>query len=131
MILEEYERAKQRGARIYAEVIGYATSADAYHITSPAPEGSGIARCIPWPLKDAKIDASQIGYINAHATSTPLGDQNETFAFIQTVGGKDKLPPISATKSMTGHILGAAGGIEAIASVQAIYQRYYRPHATI
>jgi 3-oxoacyl-[acyl-carrier-protein] synthase II len=127
LILEEYERAKQRGARIYAEIIGYASSADAYHITSPAPEGEGIARCIRWALKDAHLDASQIGYINAHATSTPLGDQNEVIAFIKTVGSKDKLPPISATKSMTGHTLGAAGAIEAIASVQAICSNVLPP----
>jgi 3-oxoacyl-[acyl-carrier-protein] synthase II len=127
LIVEEYERAKKRGARIYAEIIGYASSADAYHITSPAPEGEGIARCIRWALKDAHLDASQIGYINAHATSTPLGDQNEVIAFIKTVGSKDKLPPISATKSMTGHTLGAAGAIEAIASVQAICSNVLPP----
>jgi 3-oxoacyl-[acyl-carrier-protein] synthase II len=120
LILEEYEHAKKRGARIYAEIIGYASSADAYHITSPAPEGAGIARCVKWALRDAGLDAEKIGYINAHATSTPLGDQNEVFAFIKVLGSKDKLPPISATKSMTGHTLGAAGAIEAIASVQAI-----------
>lgn len=120
VVLEEYENAKARGARIYAEIIGFATSGDAYHMTAPAPEGAGIVRCINWALKDAGIPASEIGYVNAHATSTPAGDLNETLALKKVFGGKENTPPVSATKSMTGHTLGAAGAIEAIATVQAL-----------
>lgn len=119
LILEEYERAKARGARIYGEVVGTATSADAHHITSPAPGGAGAVRCIKWALKSAGIDADKIGYINAHGTSTPLNDKYETQAY-KTVFGS-RVPPVSSTKSMTGHTLGAAGGIEAIASIQALH----------
>ncbi len=120
VVLEEFEHAKKRGAHIYAEVIGFGTSADAHHITSPAPEGAGIVRCVNWALKSAGIDAEKIGYVNAHATSTPAGDRNETVGLKRVFGGKDKVPPVSTTKSMTGHMLGAAGSVEAIASVQAI-----------
>ena len=120
VVLEEFEHAKKRGAHIYGEVIGFGTSADAHHITSPAPEGAGIVRCVNWALKSAGIDADKIGYVNAHATSTPAGDRNETVGLKRVFGGKDKVPPVSTTKSMTGHMLGAAGSVEAIASVQAI-----------
>ena len=118
LILEEFEHAKKRGARIYAEVVGYATSADAHHITAPAPGGSGAVRAVRWALRSAGIDPEQIGYVNAHGTSTPANDLNETLAY-KTVFGDD-VPPVSSTKSMTGHMLGAAGGVEAIASVQAL-----------
>ncbi len=120
LVLEEYEHAKKRGAPIYAEVVGYATSADAHHITAPAPGGTGAIRCINWALKSAGLNAEQLGYINAHGTSTPANDLNETLAFKAVFGSADKVPPVSSTKSMTGHTLGAAGGIEAIASVQAL-----------
>lgn len=120
LVLEEYEHAKARGARIYAEMVGAATSADAHHITAPAPGGAGAVRCINWALRSAGIDPSQVGYINAHGTSTPANDLNETMAF-KTVFGADSVPPVSSTKSMTGHMLGAAGGVEAIASVQALH----------
>lgn len=121
LVLEEFEHAQKRGARIYAEIVGYATSADAHHITAPAPGGEGAVRAVKWALKSAGVDASQIGYINAHGTSTPANDLNETVAYKTVFGGKDRVPPISSTKSMTGHLLGAAGGIEAIATVQALH----------
>src|SRR5690554_1699755 len=119
LVLEEYERAKARGARIYAEVIGFGSSADAHHITAPAPGGRGAVRAIEDTLRSAGIDASEVGYINAHGTSTPANDLNETLAFKAVWG--DAVPPVSSTKSMTGHTLGAAGGIEGIATVQALY----------
>ena len=121
LVLEEYEHARRRGARMYAEVVGYATSADAHHITAPAPGGSGAVRCIKWALRSAGIDPDKIGYINAHGTSTPANDLNETLAFKSIFGDKTQVPPISSTKSMTGHMLGAAGGVEAIATTQAIF----------
>ena len=120
LLLEEYEHAKQRGAKIYAEIVGYATSADAHHITAPAPGGVGAARAMRWALKSAGLEPEAIGYINAHGTSTPANDLNETLAFKTVFGGSENVPPVSSTKSMTGHTLGAAGGIEAIATVQAI-----------
>ena len=121
LILEEYERAVARGARIYAEVVGYATSADAHHITAPAPGGSGAARAVRWALRDAGLEPSDVGYINAHGTSTPANDLSETQAFKAVWEGHGPVPPVSSTKSMTGHMLGAAGGVEAIATVQAIH----------
>ena len=120
LILEEFEHAKKRGARVYAEVVGYATSADAHHITAPAPGGSGAVRAIRWALASAGVDPDKIGYINAHGTSTPANDLNETLAYKTVFGDKERVPPLSSTKSMTGHMLGAAGGVEAIASVQAL-----------
>ena len=121
LVLEEYEHAKRRGATIYAEVVGYATSSDAHHITAPAPGGTGAARCMRWALRDAKVDTEQVGYVNAHGTSTPANDLNETLALKSVFGHRDKVPPVSSTKSMTGHTLGAAGGIEAIAAIQALH----------
>jgi 3-oxoacyl-[acyl-carrier-protein] synthase II len=120
LVLEEYEHARARGARIYAEITGYATSSDAHHITAPAPGGAGAVRCMRWALRSARIDADSIGYINAHGTSTPANDLNETLAFKTVWGNAKSVPPVSSTKSMTGHTLGAAGGIEAIAAIQAI-----------
>ena len=127
VVLEEYEHAKARGARIYAEIVGFATSGDAYHMTAPAPEGAGIVRCINWAFRDADVATSDIGYINAHATSTPAGDLNETLALKKVFGGKENTPPVSSTKSMTGHTLGAAGAIEAIATVQALHHGVLPP----
>jgi 3-oxoacyl-[acyl-carrier-protein] synthase II len=121
LILEERERALARGARIYAEVIGGATSADAYHITAPAPGGAGAVRCIRWALRDAGLEPADVGYVNAHGTSTPANDLNETLAFKSVWGSREAVPPVSSTKSMTGHTLGAAGGIEGIATVQALH----------
>ena len=121
LIIEELEYAQKRKARIYAELVGYAMTADAYHITSPPDDGEGARRCMQMALQDSGLDPSQIGYINAHATST-FADKVETVA-IKKVFGKDAYRiPISSTKSMTGHLLGAAGGVEAIFSVLAIDQ---------
>lgn len=127
LVLEELEHAKARGARIYAEVVGYATSADAYHITASAPGGAGAVRCIKWALKSAGVNPDQIGYINAHGTSTPINDLNETLAYKTVFGGKENVPPVSSTKSMTGHTLGAAGGIEAIACAQVLHEGFLPP----
>jgi 3-oxoacyl-[acyl-carrier-protein] synthase II len=120
LVLESLEHARARGARIYAEVLGGATSADAHHITAPAPGGAGAVRAIRWALRDAKVTSDRVGYINAHGTSTPANDLNETLAYKTVWGSAAAVPPVSSTKSMTGHTLGAAGGIEGIATAQAI-----------
>jgi 3-oxoacyl-[acyl-carrier-protein] synthase II len=127
LILEELEHARARGARIYGEIVGAATSADAYHVTAPAPGGEGAMRCVRWALRSAGIDADRIGYINAHGTSTEPNDRIETLAYKEVFGGRDRVPPMSSTKSMTGHCLGAAGGVEAIATVQALYSGVLPP----
>lgn len=120
VVLEELSYAEKRGARIYAEVIGYGMTGDAYHMTAPAPEGEGAARCMKVALNDAGLTGEEVSYINAHGTSTKFNDENETAA-IKTVFGKRAYDiPVSSTKSMTGHLLGAAGGIEAVFSVLAI-----------
>ena len=113
LVLEELEHAKKRGARIYAELTGYASNSDAHHVAAPAPEHKGAQRCFVQTLADAKLDASAIGYINAHGTSTDLNDKNETFAVKTVFGDHAKKLAMSSTKSMMGHTLGAAGGIEA------------------
>jgi 3-oxoacyl-[acyl-carrier-protein] synthase II len=112
VIVEELEHAKARGAKIYAEVTGYAANADAHHITAPAPEGEGAQRCMKLALADAKLSPSEIGYINAHGTSTKMNDSNETMAIKKVFGDAARKVMISSTKSMTGHMLGAAGGVE-------------------
>lgn len=120
IILEELEHAKKRGAKIYAEMIGYGASSDAYHITSPAPDGEGGARAMISAIRDAKIRPEDITYINAHGTSTPLNDKCETMAIKTALGDCAKTVMVSSTKGNTGHLLGAAGGVEAIATIKAI-----------
>jgi 3-oxoacyl-[acyl-carrier-protein] synthase II len=120
LILEELEHAKRRGARIYAELVGYGASSDAYHVAAPAPEHRGAQACFRLTLADAKLDPSAIGYINAHGTSTDLNDRNESFAVKQVFGDHARKLAISSTKSMMGHTLGAAGGIEAAITALAV-----------
>jgi 3-oxoacyl-[acyl-carrier-protein] synthase II len=112
VVLEELEFAKKRGAKIHAEVTGYALNADAHHITSPAPEGEGAQRCMKLALKDAGLSPADVGYINAHGTSTKMNDVNETLAIKKVFGDAARSVMVSSTKSMTGHMLGAAGGVE-------------------
>ena len=127
LVLEELEHAKARGARIYAELIGFGMSADAFHMTSPPDDGAGAARCIRNAIVDARIDAAQVDYINAHGTSTPAGDKAEAAA-IRTVFGDHAYDlSVSSTKSMVGHLLGAAGAVEAIFSVLAIRDQVAPP----
>ena len=120
LVVEELEHAKRRGAKIYAELIGYGLSSDAHHMVQPPPNGEGAQRCMKMALRDAKIDPSAVGYINAHGTSTPQGDVAETTAVKMVFGEHAKKLGMSSTKSMTGHMLGAAGGVEAGFSILAL-----------
>ena len=127
MVLEEYEFAKKRGAKIYAELIGYGMSADAFHMTAPSKNGQGAAYCMQNAMRNGKITSNDIQYINAHGTSTPAGDIAETIAIKTVFEGNAKKIAISSTKSMIGHLLGAAGGVEAIFSVLAIRDQIAPP----
>jgi len=120
LVLEEYEGAKARGAKIYAEVVGYGLTGDAYHLTAPAPEGEGAARCMKMALKSARLNPEEVDYINAHGTSTPFNDYYETLAIKSALGAHSRKVMVSSTKGMTGHALGAAGGIEAVFSLLAM-----------
>ncbi len=121
LVIEEYERAKARGARIYAELAGFGMSGDAYHMTAPSENGEGAARCMVAAIRDAGIDPSAVGYINAHGTSTPAGDLAETMGIKSVLGEHARKVMVSSTKSMTGHLLGAAGGVEAVFSAMALH----------
>jgi 3-oxoacyl-[acyl-carrier-protein] synthase II len=127
MILEEMEFAKRRGARIYAELVGYGMTADAFHLTMPDETGSGAIRVMTKTMKDAGIKPEQVGYINAHGTSTPYNDKFETLAIKKTFGDHAYKLAVSSTKSMTGHLLGAAGGIEGVFSVLSLHRKVLPP----
>jgi 3-oxoacyl-[acyl-carrier-protein] synthase II len=127
LVLEEYERAKARGARIYCELAGFGATSDAFHMTAPSENGEGPARCMTMAFNDAGINAEEVGYLNAHGTSTPLGDLAETLAIKRALGDHAYKTMVSSTKSMTGHLLGAAGGVEAIFSVLALHNGVIPP----
>ena len=131
MVLEEYEHAKARGARIYGELAGFGMSADANHMTAPCEDGEGAARCMTNALRNSKINLDEVQYLNAHGTSTPLGDVAETVAVKRAFGEHAYKMVMNSTKSMTGHLLGAAGGIEAVFSALAIYHQVSPPTINI
>ncbi|HEY1043005.1 MAG TPA: beta-ketoacyl-ACP synthase II [Telluria sp.] len=131
MILEEYEHAKARGAKIYAEVLGFGMSGDAYHMTSPVEDGSGASRCMVSAMKIAGVNPAEVDYINAHGTSTPLGDVAEVQGIKKTFGDHAKKLVVNSTKSMTGHLLGGAGGLESVFTVLAVHNQISPPTINI
>ena len=131
MVLEEYEHAKARGARIYAELLGFGMSADAYHMTSPVEDGAGASRCMVSALNNAGVNIDQVDYVNAHGTSTPLGDLAEVQGIKKTFGAHASKLVVNSTKSMTGHLLGGAGGLEAVFTVLAMHHQVSPPTINI
>ena len=127
LVLEERERAIARGATIYAELAGYGMSGDAYHISAPSPDGDGAARAMRGALRDGSVEPSRVDYINAHGTSTPVGDAIETLAVKTVFGGHAREMAVASTKSMTGHLLGAAGGLESAITALAVRQGIVPP----
>lgn len=131
LILEEYEHAKARGAKIYAELCGFGMSADAHHMTAPLADGSGASKCMSNAINDAGINPDQVNYINAHGTSTPLGDKAETIAVKRSLGDAAKNVVMSSSKSMVGHLLGGAGGLESVITVLAVHNQVAPPTINI
>ena len=131
MVLEEYEHAKARGAKIYAELLGFGMSADAHHMTAPLEDGDGARRCMLSAMRNAGVNADQINYVNAHGTSTPLGDVAETIAIKRALGDAASKVVVNSTKSMTGHLLGGAGGLESVFTVLAVHKQISPPTINI